>query len=152
MTTIAWDGKTLAADRWAVGNGPRLLVRKIARGLNGSLIGAAGKTCACEALVRWIAEGEVGEPPVPLSSDDWSEILVVASDGQLYVYGDHGRFALQNTQMAIGSGAQYALAAMACGRSAAEAVAVAALFDHRTSEDTDELELIPAPPPRRRRS
>lgn len=150
MTCICWDGHQLAADRRSAGNGPICIVTKIRRGSDGRLVGAAGNTSACQALMAWIAAGEQGEPPLPIESDKWTEMLMIAGDGGIWIWGDHGRFQIHNTQIAIGSGAQYALGAMACGKTAAEAIAIAALYDHCTGADADTLTLEPVAQPRRR--
>ena len=143
MTTIAWDGVTLAADRRASSNGaPIMEVQKIHRTPNGALVGASGNYGACWALCAWVQAGAQGDPPVSLSSDDWGDILMVDPDGTLFLWGVHGRFPLANNRFAIGSGAAYALAAMACGRTAVEAVALAAEFDHQTGTLVDTLTLL----------
>ena len=43
MTTIAWDGKTLAADRQAAQNGMRFAKTKVAAAADGGICGVAGE-------------------------------------------------------------------------------------------------------------
>ena len=145
MTTIAWDGKTLAADRRVSGCGGILITCKIIRAPDGRLIGVSGRASACEALRQWMLT-KSGDPPVPLRDEAWGDIIEIEPDGAVYFWGEWGRFLVLNDEVAIGSGQQFARAAMACGKSAAEAVEIAALFDEQTGDGVDVLRLEPCPP------
>jgi hypothetical protein len=151
MTTIAWDGSTLAADRRATGEGFAYTITKIRRCADGRLVGAAGNVSAVVALLDWQADGRAGDPPLSLSSTDWHDMIEVEPDGSVWLWGDHGRYRIHDRTAAIGSGACYARAAMACDRDAPAAIAVASLFDPKTGPDVDTLELLAAPAPSRRR-
>lgn len=142
MTTIAWDGTTLAADRRISGCGGVLNTTKIIRAPDGRLIGASGKASACEALRQWLLTKE-GEPPVPLKDEAWGDLIEIEPDGTVYLWGEWGRFPVLDDEVAIGSGHQFARAAMACGKSAAEAIEIAALFDECTGSEVDALVLRP---------
>jgi len=67
----------------------------------------------------------------------------VLLDGTVMFHQEYGAFPLECCYAALGTGAAYALAAMECGRTASEAVAIAALFDVWTGGGADVLALIP---------
>jgi ATP-dependent protease HslVU (ClpYQ) peptidase subunit len=160
MTTVAWDGVTLAADRRASGGGmPAVSIRKIRRCADGRLVGGAGLAGAVLALLDWVEAGMQGDAPVRMDSDEWSDVLLVepgrraGAMPRLFVLGRYGRYEIEAPHFAIGSGAAYALGAMACGKSAAEAVKIAARFDIATGPEVVELPLLPPDPaPRKRRA
>lgn len=141
MTTIAFDGKRLAADRRVSGDGFTYLMTKIRRCPDGRLIGASGNASAVMALLDWLEAGAAGEPPVKLDSPDWGDMIEVMPDGAVHLWGLYGRFRINDKLAAIGSGSCYARAAMACGRAADAAIAVAALFDSKTGDSCDVLPL-----------
>jgi ATP-dependent protease HslVU (ClpYQ) peptidase subunit len=143
MTTIAWDGRTLAADRRAHGSGFMYAVTKIRRTPDGRLIGVAGNVSAVMAMLDWLEGGAEGEPPLPLTSDAWSDMIEIDAGGAAYLWGDHGRYRIHDKIAAIGSGMPYALGAMACGRCARSAILVAARFDPGTGTPIDTLSLKP---------
>lgn len=123
MTTIAWDGKTLAADRqgaigdWKFDDGP-----KIHRLSGGRYFAAAGQCAIGQRVRHWVDTGL--DKPVLEEGDQFSGILVT-SDGDAYLL----EYALLPTHIqppfAIGSGAQFALGAMAAGVDAVQAIEIA---------------------------
>jgi len=142
MTTIAWDGKTLAADKRSTSAGLARTVTKIFRH-EGKLLGISGSFDYGMQVVEWFKAGAEPEkfPACQLDKDDWSTLVVIDASG-VGVY-ERGPFLLRNEDpsWATGSGRDYAMAAMHCGKSAAEAVAVAAAFDVGTGNGIDTLEL-----------
>ena len=137
MTTVAFDGKTMAADTlatdcWGL---KEECNDKIKRGKD-FLIGFAGEHGQIE---RWwksvshlyLAELlDAGYEPFVKDSNDPS--IVIGAESGCYRHVSGMFFKVSRGFHAVGSGRDYALAAMHCGRSAKEAVLVAMEFDNGT--------------------
>lgn len=126
MTTIAASlrHKQIAADSMCSGEGYFYLVDKIFQGEH-SWFGAAGEWHQIQKFLHGMEKDEV-DPDLEVT------VLEIREDG-LYMYDQTPvPFKINNEYYAIGSGAPYALAAMYLGKSPAEAVEVAALFDPGT--------------------
>ena len=122
MTTIAWDGKTLAADRLSVGGNTRFgEITKIVKSPSGVLAGGAGNLTTTAGFIRWVKDGMKGKKP-PLSG---STILMIYPDGSVEIHDENGYSPVEAEYAAIGSGEDYALAVMALGHTAKEAVGAA---------------------------
>lgn len=133
MTTIAWDGHTLASDSQATKNSvPMYGVQKIYR-LDDALIAGAGDWSDVQKFVDWWKH-KASAIDYPDTSDHF-EAIVVTKDGA-FTYGDC-KFGLAITKpsYAIGSGEQAAMALMARGASAVEAVRGAMELDVYTGGD-----------------
>lgn len=143
MTVIAWDGKTLAADKQSTNCGYASTVTKIYR-VPGGVVGLAGNAPHAMALLDWFMNGMKPEQwPKPFN-DDYASALFVAADGQIHKYaGDCGPFPerIESKSTAIGCGRDYALAAMYLGKSAFEAVQVACALDVSCGQGIDTLTL-----------
>lgn len=141
MTTIAWDGKVLAADKRMVHAGLYATVTKIRR-IGGLLVAAAGDFDSAQEMFAWIEAGRVPAdfPSIQKESDRYVGILIIEG-GKVFKYERSAiPFEIEEPYFAIGSGRDFALAAMACGRTAVEAVEVAALFDVGTGNGVDWME------------
>jgi ATP-dependent protease HslVU (ClpYQ) peptidase subunit len=142
MTTIAWDGKTLAADKRLDLNGLVVSTTKIARH-NNILIGAAGYIASTQALINWIIKG-ANENDFPKSQSDdqrWCSNIVVI-DNKIFAYEmTPYPFEIHDKFYAIGSGRDYAISAMHFGKSAIEAVQFASIFNLGTGSEVDSLTL-----------
>lgn len=137
MTVIAWDGKTLAADRRATSCGLARTVRKIER-YKGFLLGMSGDHAVAAEMLKWFTCG--GDFPAK-AREDVATLLVVDHSGvRLFTTGPEPMVVL-DPHMAIGSGRDYALMAMHLGKSAREAVELACLFDVDCGNGVDTLEL-----------
>ena len=142
MTIIAWDGKTLAADKAASNCGYLRTVTKIYRVPSG-LVGFAGDGCRALALLQWFREGcDPAKYPAFQASDDAVVCLHIGLDGRSYAYASTPfPMPYEDKFDAIGSGRDYALAAMFLGHSAIEAVEVAIALDNSCGNGIDTLEL-----------
>jgi len=142
MTCIAWDGKTLASDKRVTEEGLARTVTKIRR-INGLLVGATGLTWAGREMLAWVERGRKPEdfPASQRNKDDWAGTIVI--EGTHILTYDRGPYPIEieDPTYAIGSGRDYALAAMHCGKTAAEAVEIAALFETGCGNGVDTLEL-----------
>lgn len=141
MTTIAWDGMTLAADRCRVnGRGTRQQIRKLYE-LEEWVFGLCGDVSDFATVRHWLAGGaKWDERPELNEPQDPSTALVVRKlDGALFLL--QGKRAclveLPLGPCAIGSGAPYALTAMRLGKGASEAVEIASQFDDGTGFGVD---------------
>ncbi len=143
MTCIAWDGKTLAADKRACFGGTINTVTKIRR-IGQVLVGGSGETSFIGAMFDWIEKGRVHKdfPDSQRDKDDWQPVIVIEADGTPSIY-ERTPFPVrnENTFLAIGSGRDYARAAMHLGKTAREAVEVAIALDIGCGNGIDTLSL-----------
>lgn len=142
MTTIAWDGKTLAADKqMVVGGGSCHIVTKIKK-IRGNLCFVSGSNDSCAALMEWFADENASLPEFQKSESDYTPFFVITPDG---IIQRHGRFGaitvIEDSFYASGSGMHYALAVMAMGGDAVKAVEIASRFDQDTGMGIDTLTL-----------
>lgn len=142
MSVIAWDGKTLAADRRASLGTLIRTTRKIFMRQYG-LVGYAGDADQGEEMLRWLEAGAVAAdfPPSQRDRDNWAGVLVINPDRQILKY-ERTPYPLtfHDGFFAIGSGRDFALAAMHLGKTAREAVEVACHFDSGCGNGVDEIE------------
>lgn len=142
MTTIAFDGKTIAGDsrityeNEIVGDYDTK-VSLIDRA--NYVFGFAGTRSMKNAAERWIMGGCTKDNHP--KDGDWSALV-------MHVYGNQQCMLYTNTTpygayvqapFAIGSGDKYAVAAMHCGKTAAEAVSIAAKLDPFTGGEVISL-------------
>lgn len=143
MTCIAWDGTTLAADRLAAYGGMTNEVTKIHR-VNGVLVGGSGDLPFVLEMIEWVRAGRKPEdfPPAQRSKDDWQPLLVIEVDGTTSLY-ERTPYPVRNKNkhVAIGSGREFARAAMHLGRTAREAVEVACALSIECGGGIDVLSL-----------
>lgn len=146
MTVIAWDGKTLAADRESSGTYVKFgSARKIGRAVDGSLYGIAGEAAFNRELERWFLCGAVPEafPEVQRDKDDHSTLLWITLSGAVKVIQRSPYpIELLDTQYAIGAGKEAAMAVMLCGHDAIKAVEIASLVCVGCGNDIDALTLV----------
>lgn len=134
MTTIAWDGKTLAADCQATSGNLRTLVTKIVQIENGDILAWTGSQEQGLVLMDWYRSGAERNkwPTFQSDKNDWTR-LVVFTKHNLYEYEQQPFPQLVETKIsAFGSGRELALGAMSHGATAEEAVLTAAKFDTGT--------------------
>ncbi len=133
MTVIAWDGKTLAADRLTNCQGVRMSVTKIHR-LDGMLVGGAGELDMILEVVEWIRAGRnpATFPAAQRTRDDNQAVLLVEQDwsrGGAPVVRLYTRAPVaapyESPFVAVGSGAVIAMTAMHLGKTAVEAAKLA---------------------------
>lgn len=127
MTTIAWDGKTLAADRQLTASGVPFLTTKAHRLPDGSLFASCGALEGNAAVHQWLRDG--GDKPVMDKDDDFDGLLI-KPDGSAWMLNKKLHLiAIESPQFATGSGRDFALAAMRMGKTAREAVEFACELD-----------------------
>ena len=132
MSTITYRDGVMASDSrgYSGTSGPIGAKQKIYVLADGTKVGISSRAPGqSEAFAAWIEKGS------PVDDKPGFELdlvaLVVRPDGQVFYYFDSWYPAgpVFAEYYSVGSGRDYALAAMACGRTAEEAIGVAALFD-----------------------
>ena len=122
MTTLAYDGRTLAGDRQLTLGGTPMPMTKIFQ-LGSELIGLCGSVQESLQFLKWYQDGK--DPETKPKLDEGFSALVI-TPGRILRYEDHLMPWQVNLPFwAAGSGADYALGAMAAGKNASEAVEIA---------------------------
>lgn len=143
MSVVAWDGKTLAADRRASYGNLILTTTKIFR-VRDHLCGYTGEADAGSEVLEWFRSGASPSifPPRQRETDRFATLLVVAPDGVVMKYERTPypvRF--EDRLIASGSGRDFALMAMRLGKTATEAVQLTMEFDCNCGNGVDALTL-----------
>lgn len=134
MSIIAWDGKTLAADKQMDLGGMRLRCTKIYKLGPYRLVGIVGGLCHGLEIMRWLTDhGEREDYPKP-SGEGLTRLIVVTrlqNDGvDIKMYeGNAHPILFEERFAAWGCGRDYALGAMECGADARTAVEIACRYD-----------------------
>ena len=147
MTIIAWDGHTLAADKRCSGGACTFTVRKIHRLADGSLIGLSGDSAYCAQMLAWVQAGEKAAdiPATQRDRDKFAAAMVIRPNGEVWKYEDTPHpYRVEDKVFAIGSGRDFALAAMDLGLNSVRAVEVACARDQNCGNGIDTLRLEPA--------
>ena len=143
MTVIAWDGKTLAADKQTSFGSTKTTTTKIFK-IYGALIGSAGISVHCAAMAEWFRGGRIEDkfPAFQKNNDTSVDVICIEPDGRCHVFQtSHIPVLIEEKFMALGSGSNYALGAMYLGKTAREAVDVACALDSGCGRGIDTLEL-----------
>jgi ATP-dependent protease HslVU (ClpYQ) peptidase subunit len=142
MTCIAWDGKTLAADKQATSVGYGYTVTKVHRVDGKGLVAFSGDGDGAMALLAWFRGGmNPAEYPAGQKDNDVCGLFIDTS-GRAMSYGKSAfPQTIEGKFYAMGCGRDYALAAMHLGKSAREAVEVACALDSFCGNGIDTLEL-----------
>jgi hypothetical protein len=147
MTTIAYDGRYLAVDSQATSGhvrmGPRvkLEVQDAPEALGGGKVAfsLAGRPELFPRLIEWWMNG--ADPTQPVKGwdkpdADTGTCFIVARPGVVeYCWGDAPHLISAHTPDHWGSGGEHAHAAMLCGMTAPEAVAIASMMDTNSGGD-----------------
>jgi ATP-dependent protease HslVU (ClpYQ) peptidase subunit len=129
MTTVATDGKSMAADgQSSTDDGPitNLNRRKITKLPGGSIVGGAGQLPDILRLTAWLEDGGQQKPPrirEPLA------MLQLMPTGEVLYWNEELEPHPIDVPAAVGSGAELALGAMLAGASPKEAVGIACQRD-----------------------
>lgn len=145
MTTIAWRGNQLAADRLCSYHGSRVDKLRMDP-LGRLLIGGSGSNAG---LVAAALDWYLHDHSKPSLDGGSVEVLLIDSGGRSprFATGLQRPTPIEGKFFAVGSGADYAMGAMAMGASAEEAVRIAARYDLNTGGGLTVVELSLARPP-----
>lgn len=143
MTVIAFDGKTLAADRQSTsGDCMAYTVRKIARTPDGCLIAACGDAAHAGQLMRWAMGGFSGPFPAAPSREAYADLWCVQPDGAIRKYENSPEPShYLDTMFVAGCGREAAMGAMVMGADARRAVEVACEVNIHCGMGIDTLSL-----------
>lgn len=141
MTVIAWDGRSLAADkRMSVGCHVNTTTKIFRAGRY--IIGFTGSAKYMGAFRQWLADGERTAEFPQSPPDDSIHALAVRDDGTIWKFeGTPFPICIEDSVASAGSGRDYARAAMYLGKTAKEAVEIACLFDENCGNGVDVLML-----------
>lgn len=133
MTTIAYRDGILAADtRSCMGDWVgRENVQKLHRLKDGKVAGITGDLVKGFHFIKWLQGSIVQRPDL----GDSTRVIVLNHDKSLTIYESVGEYDSSPDFAAWGSGMPPALAALYCGKTAAEAVEIAARIDPWTGGD-----------------
>lgn len=145
MTVIAWDGKTLAADRQGEMNYVKVPRAKLRR-VGAALVSGAGEGWLIHDLIAWYMAGARPQDfPAAAREDTGTTLLVIDGHRRILLY-QRGPYPVlvDGERIAIGSGAEAASAALFLGCSSAKAVEVACAVSTGCGGGVDTLEFAPA--------
>lgn len=142
MSVIAWDGKTLAADRQGTNNGMRTTSTKIKKLSCGAIVAWTGEAeCGLELAQWWENGADPGKWPAYQSTDDWTR-LIVAHKGRVVIFEKRPvPQVVEDPFDAWGSGRDFAIGALAMGADARAAVRVAIQFATGCGMGVDSFEV-----------
>lgn len=132
MTTIAYDGTTIAADTLSTYDMERCAVpKKKIRVENGVVFALTGAGRFYDALVKWFFDGADTENMPKGKSGDYGYSLIVIDEDGVRSYNDDCGYPnwFKEQKMAWGTGQDYAMGAMYAGADAESAVKVACMLD-----------------------
>lgn len=128
MTTIAWDGKVLAADSQITEGGLRSHqnTEKIIR-YHSQFFAYAGTLASCLAVIKWLKKGGKKKDRPELEDIDFAVLHIKAGKAMLY-YDDFNPVQ-QLPPYTAGTGRELALGAILAGATARQAVEIACDVD-----------------------
>lgn len=143
MTVLAFDGLTLAADKLACSGNSKSTVTKIFR-VGASLAGLVGNLSIGMELLEWYRNGALPEhyPDSNRDPDEGATLVTIRPDGTAWEYQSSPiPFRNEGKFCAFGCGNEAALVAMACGKSAREAVELVSIYNAGCGNGVDTLVL-----------
>ena len=142
MTVIAYDGKTVAADKQSTGGEARFTTTKLFRAGDGAVIAMAGRTTGMLEMLAWY---NAGCPPdmCPRFDDKDDTEMHVFRKGYRITFYDGRAFPayFDDVPYAAGTGRDFAWAAMLCGKSPREAVEIACMLSTTCGMGIDVMEV-----------
>lgn len=139
MSIVAWDGRTIAADRQMTAGNLILTTHKIRKLPNGDIVAWTGITENGLAVAEWYEKG--ADPalwPASQKGEDWSRLIVVPKRGRPFTYEQLPvKQIVHDRRAAWGSGGHFAIGAMEMGASSVQAVKVASKFCNGCGQGVD---------------
>jgi ATP-dependent protease HslVU (ClpYQ) peptidase subunit len=142
MTTIAYDGRTLAADKQNSVCGIRDCVTKVFR-VPGGMVAFAGSSLHAMRLLDWFRRNQPRDLwPKPKNDDQCADALFVSTSGEILFFSGESSVPTPSESpfVALGSGRDFALAAMHLGHDARKAVEIACALDINSGCGIDAIE------------
>ena len=144
MTVIAWDGKTLAADKLICFGATNGTVTKIQR-FGDCLVGLAGDFAIGTELLEWFKAGADPDnyPQSNRSFESGASLILIKPDKTVWKYENAPYpFKLEGDFFAFGSGDESALVAMEAGCDAKRAVEITCKYNTGCGNGVDTLKLL----------
>lgn len=143
MTVIAWDGHTLAADKLSRCGNTKNRVTKI-YAVGELLFAGAGEFAFILECLEWVRKGRAPDafPPAQRNKDDWQPFFVIEANKIISTYERTPvPIVVEDEFYTLGSGGEYALAALHLGLNAVQAVELASRLDPASGFGIDTLQL-----------
>lgn len=141
MTVIAWDGVTLAADK-RVSFGTSIATTTKIHRIGDMLVGYAGDSAQGRSCLQWVRDGMDKATYPELQKSSPGSLLVILPCGAIRFYGNTpDPLEIEDKTFSVGSGSEYAEAALYLGKTAREAVEVAIALDSACGNGIDVLTL-----------
>jgi ATP-dependent protease HslVU (ClpYQ) peptidase subunit len=138
MTTIVCDRRSMAADKRISGVGSAVFKTAKLHRVRGSIIGFCGNPEQALQFIEWRRNPDAK----PTFSEPCFEAIEMTAAGELFWWGtEMMAIPIEDAVYAIGSGAAYALGAMAMGAKPAKAVQIAAQYDSATGAEVQTMTL-----------
>jgi hypothetical protein len=140
VTVIAWDGRTLAADKRAIKYGLAYTCRKIFR-VGDRLVGIIGDAGRGSELVHWLESGgALATYPELRDKEQPAYLICIERDGRVLNYETSPHpYTVEDAFWADGEGRDVAIAAMAMGLDARAAVELTCRFISSCGNGVDTL-------------
>lgn len=160
MTTVATDGRSMAADTHVGGECKHGTISKLRRAKDGSVLGCSGHATDIAVFLDWYEKvslmdrvgdfvwGETLAPKPERLSNDFTG-LVLRPNGTILCVEYDGTYFEHTVPAAIGSGCRFAYGAMDAGYDAAPAVRIACGRDAFSSEPVEMMWRVGLPDVRR---
>lgn len=133
MTTVAFDGITLASDSRSTGGYIDDKTKKIWKLKDGAYMSGAGDYTAILVFKRWYEGGQdYNNKPEATGEKELDFEVIVIKDGESSFYDSNFEPFNMSIPCCIGSGCQLAMAALEHGATAKEAIRTAAKYDEGT--------------------
>ncbi|MHB0775258.1 20S proteasome subunit A/B [Halomonas sp. WWR20] len=142
MTTIVWDGTTLATDSLISVNGSTYNhAQKLFQLDNGEWVAFAGEQQGWWEVMEWLNAGSPRHDKPHVSR---IEMIIAGQNGVFEMFDRLVRMPVTGP-IAYGTGWKWALAAMDHGKNAIEAVEYATTRDHDTGGNIQSVEILALP-------
>jgi len=131
MSVVCWDGQTLAADRMGTIDTAKFVSTKIRLLKSQEVVAWVGSQDEGLMLAEWYENGAdpAKWPKWQEDNDEITKLIVAGNYGAKHYESHPVAIKVESAFMSWGSGKQFAMGAMACGKTAAEAVEIASRLD-----------------------
>lgn len=133
MTTIACDSTSMVGDGYITSGDTILQTNcvKVRKVKDGRIVGVAGNTYSWDSIFAYF-NGEISNWPSLSSS---TAVIVLDTDGKVFIYDETGRPWQRPSPTAIGSGRNFAIGALDAGIDIISAVKIACGRDTHSGGD-----------------
>lgn len=143
MSVVAWDGKSIAADKQSGHVGKISAITKIRRIATGEVVAWVGSQGGGLMLAKWYEDGAdpAKWPEFQKDKDERSTLIVACATGVKIFENLPIAITFDEPFNAWGSGQDFAVAAMAMGANAYDAVMMANRYSDGCGNGVDHFEL-----------